>query len=497
MPHFRRLLTILLGAGFIIAGVAPLAGAGSAPAPSAAPPSSGRGGVIVVQVKGLIDPPNIEILMGAIREANKTRASVVVINLDSTGAVDVDLKPLLKMIRESRVAITTWIGPSGSEAKGSAAVIAAASAILGVGTGAHIGPASPMRRDTDTPNSLQTSALLAEEALRVGRNASESESISTKRINAKDATASGVSDRICGGRKNGDGCATLGDFVVRIDGLVAATAQGPVRIESSRIIGEGQDRRRQPNQDVRFRKLGLVGQMEHTLTNPSFAYVLLLVGLSLIMFEFFTISIGLAGGAGAICVIGACIGFSHLPVSGLAVGLLLISMFGFAVDVQAGKPAVWSGISTLALIVGSITLYDAESSLNVPWWLLIVMVGATLLFMITAMPIAVRSRFSTPTVGREGLIGEMGEAVVAIDPDGVVLVRGAPWRARTNRATPIAAGDVIRVSEVDGLVLEVEPEEGAARDYREMRKGSLGDAEGLNAEGLNAGGLNAEGLDPS
>jgi len=232
--------------------------------------------------------------------------------------------------------------------------------------------------------------------------------------------------------------------------------------------------------------------MEHTLTNPSFAYVLILVGLSLIMFEFFTISIGLAGGAGAICVIGACIGFSHLPVSGLGIGLLLLSMFGFAVDVQAGKPAVWSGIATVALIAGSLMLYDAGSSLNVPWWLLIVMVGATLLFMITAMPIAVRSRFSTPTVGREGLIGEMGEAVVAIDPDGVVLVRGAPWRARTNRATPIAAGDVIRVSEVDGLVLEVEPEEGAARDYREMRKGSVGDAGGLNA-----GGLNAEGLDPS
>jgi len=137
-------------------------------------------------------------------------------------------------------------------------------------------------------------------------------------------------------------------------------------------------------------------------------------------------------------------------------------------------------------------LYDAGSSLNVPWWLLTVMVGATLLFMITAMPLAVRSRFSTPTVGREGLIGEMGEAVVAINPDGVVLVRGAPWRARTNRATPIAAGEAIRVSEVDGLVLEVEPEEGAARDYREMRRGSVGDADAVNGDALNE-----TGLDPS
>ena len=91
----------------------------------------------------------------------------------------------------------------------------------------------------------------------------------------------------------------------------------------------------------------------------------------------------------------------------------------------------------------------------------------------------------------------MGEAVVAINPDGVVLVRGAPWRARTNRATPIAAGDVIRVSEVDGLVLEVEPEEGAARDYREMRRGSVGDPDALNDDAPNGDALDQTGLDPS
>ena len=61
----------------------------------------------------------------------------------------------------------------------------------------------------------------------------------------------------------------------------------------------------------------------------------------------------------------------------------------------------------------------------------------------------------------------MGTAEVAVDPDGIVLIDGARWRARTNRATPIAAGDAVRVVEVQGLVLEVEPEEGGAEDYRE------------------------------
>jgi membrane-bound serine protease (ClpP class) len=112
----------------------------------------------------------------------------------------------------------------------------------------------------------------------------------------------------------------------------------------------------------------------------------------------------------------------------------------------------------------------------VPWWELVLVVGGTLLFFVAALPAFVRARFSTPTVGREGLVGELGTVEVAVDPDGVVLIRGSRWRARTNRATPIGAGDPARVVAVEGLVLEVEPEAGGARDYRERgrRRASSG-----------------------
>jgi membrane-bound serine protease (ClpP class) len=89
--------------------------------------------------------------------------------------------------------------------------------------------------------------------------------------------------------------------------------------------------------------------------------------------------------------------------------------------------------------------------------------------MLGGMPSIVRSRFSTPTIGREQMIGEMGEAVQDVRPDGVVRVRDALWKAHTNRATPIAEGDRVRVVGIDGLMLEVEPEEGGARDYRERK----------------------------
>ena len=85
------------------------------------------------------------------------------------------------------------------------------------------------------------------------------------------------------------------------------------------------------------------------------------------------------------------------------------------------------------------------------------------------MPAMVRTRFSTPTIGREWMLGEVGEAVADVAPDGTVRVEGALWRAFTNRATPISSGDAVRVVGIRGPVLEVEPEGGGARDYREPR----------------------------
>jgi len=93
--------------------------------------------------------------------------------------------------------------------------------------------------------------------------------------------------------------------------------------------------------------------------------------------------------------------------------------------------------------------------------------------MSAGMPAMIRTRFATPTIGREWIIGELGMALEEINPNGTVEVKGAIWKAQTNRATPIKANEEIRVAAVEGFQLDVEPLEGAARDYRE-RKGSKG-----------------------
>src|SRR5690606_21026902 len=108
------------------------------------------------------------------------------------------------------------------------------------------------------------------------------------------------------------------------------------------------------------------------------------------------------------------------------------------VDVQTGVPRVWTVIASVSYLLGSLVLYNGVA---LSWITLLISVLGMVLAMVGGMPAMVRSRFSTPTIGREWMVGEVGTARTAVDPDGVVLVRDAPWRARTNRATPIAAGD--------------------------------------------------------
>lgn len=170
----------------------------------------------------------------------------------------------------------------------------------------------------------------------------------------------------------------------------------------------------------------------------------------------------------------AFFGLGELPERGWALALIMGSMVAFAIDVQVGLPRLWTGVGLVMFTFGSLFLFPEvdQQSLRVSWLTLLVGIGGIALTFISGMPSMTRTRFATPTVGRERLIGELGRAMTDISPEGTVAVGAAQWKARTNRATPIKTGDTARVVAIDGVVLEVEPEAGGARDYRERRPAS-------------------------
>jgi membrane-bound serine protease (ClpP class) len=440
----RRLLIGLLG------GIAALAAIGSDHTVSAQQEQPVRPQVEpvdVLQVNGLFDHIVVKSIGEGIDRAVDKHSQALVLQVDSRGAVvsDEEMAALLERIAESPVPVGVWVGPTGARLYGAPAQILAVADVTGMAPGARVGNVGPPVSD-EYPLGPGLTAL---EDRTVGLSDARSLAVFKQRI-------------------SDEGIPTIRNMLEALDGY---TENGLTLETTTEVVTDSGTVQKETVAAVRFSKLPLLDQLFHTVASPPVAYLLLLVGLSLLIFEFFTAGVGIAGVVGAVCTILACFGIAELPARWWAVALLVAGMVAFAVDVQVGIPRFWTGVGIVFTIIGSFWLFEpvSGSSLRPNWLSLIAGIGGTMLAFIVGMPSMTRTRFATPTIGREWLIGSEGVAVSPVDPDGVVRIGEAQWQARTNRATPIKAGEPLRVAAIDGVTLEVEPLEGAAKDYRERR----------------------------
>lgn len=394
----------VLGAVLVVGGLASVALAQDGADP---------GQVDVLETAGYLDPVLVDFISSSIAEAEAEDAVAVVLQLNSPGSVvsDEELTALATQIDEATVPVTVWIGPSGSRAYGGAAEIAAVADEIGMAPGTDLGEVGDQRLPEAMFGEVFDGAL------------------DDRSVDDEVAVDEGYADRLA---------PTVGLFVNDLDGFETEVADG----------GDVE-----PVTETRFRQLPLGSQLFHTAASPAVAYLFFVLGLGLIIFELYTAGVGVAGVLAAGLFVFGCYGLAVLPARGWAVGLLVLAMGAFCVDIQTGVPRFWTGVGFVSFAVGTFWLYDGPTLS----WITLVGVFVSLAFAVLAgMPAMVRTRFSTPTIGREWMIGEAGEAVTAVAPDGTVRVQDALWRARTNRATPLAAGEPVVVAGLDGLVLEVE-----------------------------------------
>lgn len=377
--------------------------------------------VDVVEVSGSLDGIVADFIERSIDISAARGSLALVLQVNSTRSVidDQRLIALADHIRTSAVPVTMWIGPSNAEAKGPIGQLAGVVDDLALASGAKLGDLGP---PILSPEHLS-------ETFEAAYAEMEDETISWER-----AIELGLARE----------APTLPFFVLDLPGFRAdidTSGSEPVRVPVSR---------------VRFFKLSLIDQFMHTAASPAVTYLLLLAGGVLLAFELYTGGVGLAGVVGAVSFMLGCYGLAAgQPVRVWAVILLLVAWFGYCVDIQIGVPRVWTGIATTCLIVGSLWLFVGGL---LSWITLLAGIGGVSLAMVAGMPAMVRARFSTPTIGREWMIGSGGFARDVVDPEGVVMIDGAPWRARTHRATPIAKDDPVRVTAIEGLTLTVTPD---------------------------------------
>lgn len=409
--------------------------------------------VDVLQVSGFFDEILVEEVEAAIDRTVEDGSQALILQVNSRGTVvdDDRVTELMGRIADAPVPIGVWVGPSGARFYGPAAQILAVADVTGMAPGARVGyigvPLTP-----DGPDAEEVDFGIAEDRLRSGS------------VGLSDARTLGVFEQ----RVDDEGIPTVANMVQAMDGYT----EGDVTLVTAEmVVLDDGSTRFDTVATVRFSKLSLVDQLFHTVASPPVTYLLLLIGLALLVFEFYTAGVGIAGLVGAVCTLFAFSGLAVLPARGWAVALIMLAMLAFAIDVQVGIPRLWTGIGIALTIVGSWYLFEPlpGTSTRPSWIALIAGIGGVMLTFIVGMPSMVRTRFATPTIGREWMIGQEGTVIEDVDPDGVVEVGDGRWRARTNRATPVSAGDRVRVAAIDGVTLEVEPLEGAARDYREMR----------------------------
>lgn len=401
-------------------------------------PVSTTSSVRILIVSGLIDPVISQNIISHIDDAEADPtviAAVLQINSKGTLLDDEAFTELGSRLRDSRLQIALWVGQPGSTAQGGAAELATVADIVAVTPNSTIGNTGPRRLPADWGDAfgeatkrLQTTVFTAEEAVAAG------------------VSIGPLEDTV-----------PIGAFETRLDGFevfqcIGADGLGP---DGPLTI---------PQTPSEFAGLTMGEQLLHSISSPELAYLFFILGLGLLVFELFTAGIGIAGLTGAVFAIMGSYGLAFLPARWWAVVLLILAVLFMSIDIQTNVPRHYTVIGLACLVIGTFTLYEGVSLSYVT--IAAGLIGGAL-YAYTGMPSMVRTRFSTPTIGRKWMIGEVGEAITDVAPEGTVRIRGVEWKAITNRATPVDAGDSLVVIGIDRLLLEIAPEEGAAKDYRE------------------------------
>ncbi len=377
----------------------------------------------VVDVSGPIDALASEFIIGAITAAHTDGAQAVILQIDSAGAVDGSIRELVDLVENPPLPIVAWIGDAPATARGGALELAAAAGLTLAAPGVEIGYSSPLVVGGDLPGSTGIDDLIE--------------------VSAVGGPIDGLEP-------------ALGPLIVSLDGMEFLVSGTTVTLNTAaEITDEDGNARLQVVPQIRFQEPGVFTRTMRLALQPEAIFFFLVAGLSLAVFEFYAIGPGIAAATAALPLLLAGYGLVVLPI-GWGLFLVLFCLWLLATDYQRGGFGVLSYGASLALPVGGWFIVDAQPQIVPSLWSVLVITVGVMLFFMFAMPTVARSRFTTPTMGREYLIGKEGRAVTdAVNGALTVEVDGASWQGTTFRESAISAGSTVTVQAIQGLYLEV------------------------------------------
>ncbi len=401
--------------------------------------------ILRINVDAPIHPVTSEYIRNTIDRAEKEKAQMIIMILNTPGGLDTSMREIIERILSSDVPVAAFVSPSGARAASAGFFIAIACDIFIMAPGTNTGAAHPvgvsitgqaMDKTMEEKVTHDAASYIKTIAEKRGRNTKMAEDAVRKSLSytEREALEGRLIDFIA---------KDVQEIVAHFDGRQIKKFSGEevtLRLKDKTIV----------DVPMTSRQKFLI-----TISNPNLAYILLMLGLLGLYFEFSNPGAILPGVLGGICLLLAIFSFQILPINyvGLILILMAIGLFILEIKVQSYGILTIGGIT--AMVIGSIMLINTpipelRPSLN---FIIPVAIGISLIF-IFLITLAIRAHIKKVHTGKEGLIGEIGKAQTDIDPEGKVFVHGELWQAESSEK--ILKDSKVRVVEVmDNLRIRV------------------------------------------
>ncbi len=409
-------------------------------------PSFAPAAVVRVRIDAPIHPVTSEYVVRALERADREAADLFVLTLDTPGGLDTSMREIITAVLNARTPVAAFVGPSGSRAASAGFFIGLACDVFAMAPGTSTGAAHPvgvsltgatMDKTMEGKAVEDAAAYIRSLAGQRGRNVALAEAgvRESRSYTETEALEGGLADLVAGSED---------ELVARLDGRTVRRFDGSEQVLA--LAGKPV-----VDRPMTFRQRFLL-----TIANPNLAYILLMIGLVGLYFEFSHPGAILPGVLGGLSLLLAVFAFQILPINYVGLGLILLAGILFVLEVKVQSFGMLAVGGIAAMIIGSLMLVKSPlPELRPALGLVLAVVlgvAAVVLFLLT---LVVRAHGRRPLTGREGLVGETGTARTDLSPAGTVFVHGELWRAETG-GEAVRAGEKVRVVEVlDGLKVRV------------------------------------------
>jgi membrane-bound serine protease (ClpP class) len=402
--------------------------------------------VLEIDVDRVVHPLTAEIISQGIDQAERDGAAAVVIRLNTPGGLLTATQHIIQKIIASPVPVITYVTPSGGRAASAGFMILIAGDVAAMAPGTNTGAAHPVMMGSDMDEVMKqkvgndAAAAVRSMAQKRGRNweVAETAVLESKAFTEQEALDYELIDLVAG---------DVPGLLRLLDGTVI-----------TRFNGEEQTLRLTGAATYPF-ELSVRQRALLPLTDPSIAFILLILGLVGVYIEFTHPGLIFPGVAGGILVIISLMALSLLPINWAGAALIVLGLVFFILEATIVSGGILGAGGAIAMILGTVLLIDTEvPELSIGWGTAIAATLPFALITIFLLRLAVTSFRYKVATGAEAMVGEVGVAKTGIAAEGRVFVHGEWWNARA--AQPIAEGAKVRIVGVDGLLLDVAPADG-------------------------------------